>query len=397
MKSCYFIANILRCSIRKKSSERGFFVKILILSCNTGEGHNAAGHAVEEAALARGHEVNFVDAMQLGKRHTSRLISGLYIGIVKHLPWFFGFIYKLGMLISNRHFKSPVYWANAKLAKPLASLIEEGNYDIVVMPHLYPAETITYMKKHNMLPVKAVAIGTDYTCIPFWEETNCDYYIIPHEDLVDEYIKRGVPKEKLLPYGIPVRHAFANHTPKDIARRKCHLDADSPTFLIMSGSMGFGKLAVFAAELALRCRNGEHIVIICGNNAKIERILRKEFHFNKRVHIIGYTNHVSLFMDACDVIYTKPGGLTSTESLVKNIPIVHTAPIPGCETANLQFFGARHLSVSSKHLAKQVQLGKALIENDSLREQMSEAQCRERKPEAAMQIVSLLERLVSHE
>ena len=82
MKSCYFVANILRCSIRKKSSERGFFVKILILSCNTGEGHNAAGHAVEEAALARGHEVNFVDAMQLGKRHTSRLISGLYIGIV---------------------------------------------------------------------------------------------------------------------------------------------------------------------------------------------------------------------------------------------------------------------------------------------------------------------------
>lgn len=397
MKSCYFIANILRCSIRKKSSERGFFVKILILSCNTGEGHNAAGHAVEEAALARRHEVNFVDAMQLGKRHTSRLISGLYIGIVKHLPWFFGFIYKLGMLISNRHFKSPVYWANAKLAKPLASLIEEGNYDIVVMPHLYPAETITYMKKHNMLPVKAVAIGTDYTCIPFWEETNCDYYVIPHEDLVDEYIKRGVPKEKLLPYGIPVRHAFAKHTPKDIARRKCHLDADSPTFLIMSGSMGFGKLAVFAAELALRCRNGEHIVIICGNNAKIERILRKEFHFNKRVHIIGYTNHVSLFMDACDVIYTKPGGLTSTESLVKNIPIVHTAPIPGCETSNLHFFGARHLSVSSKHLAKQVQLGKALIENDSLREQMSEAQRRERKPEAAMQIVSLLEQLVSHE
>ena len=168
-------------------------------------------------------------------------------------------------------------------------------------------------------------------------------------------------------------------------------------FLVMSGSMGFGKLAVFAAELALRCRNGEHTVIICGNNAKIERILRKEFHFNKRVHIIGYTNHVSLFMDACDVIYTKPGGLTSTESLVKNIPIVHTAPIPGCETANLHFFGARHLSVSSKHLAKQVQLGKALIENDSLREQMSEAQRRERKPEAAMQIVSLLERLVSHE
>ena len=56
-------------------------MKILILSCNTGEGHNAAGHAVEEAALARGHEVNFVDAMQLGKRHTSRLSADFILGL----------------------------------------------------------------------------------------------------------------------------------------------------------------------------------------------------------------------------------------------------------------------------------------------------------------------------
>lgn len=57
-------------------------MKILILSCNTGEGHNAAGHAVEEAALARGHEVNFVDAIQLGKMNILTPYSGLYIGIV---------------------------------------------------------------------------------------------------------------------------------------------------------------------------------------------------------------------------------------------------------------------------------------------------------------------------
>ncbi len=80
MKSCYFIANILRCSIRKKSSER-IFVKILILSCNTGEGHNAAGHAVEEAALARGHEVNFVDAMQLGKDILHALSADFILGL----------------------------------------------------------------------------------------------------------------------------------------------------------------------------------------------------------------------------------------------------------------------------------------------------------------------------
>lgn len=372
-------------------------MKILILSCDTGEGHNSAGRAVKEAAESKGHTVEMMDMFLLSGKRTSHAVAGAYVGIVKHIPFFFGFIYKVGMLISNSRRKSPVYFANALLGKKLASYIDGHDFDIVVTPHLYPAETMTYMKKKNLLHIPAVSVGTDYTCIPFWEETNLDYYVIPHEDLIPEYVKRGVPEEKLLPYGIPVRQDFCRNLSKEAARKKLHLPMDVPMFLVMSGSMGFGKLAVFAAELALRCRNGEHIVIICGNNAKIERILRKEFHFNKRVHIIGYTNHVSLFMDACDVIYTKPGGLTSTESLVKNIPIVHTAPIPGCETANLHFFGARHLSVSSKHLAKQVQLGKALIENDSLREQMSEAQRRERKPEAAMQIVSLLERLVSHE
>ena len=98
-------------------------------------------------------------------------------------------------------------------------------------------------------------------------------------------------------------------------------------------------------------------------------------------------------MDACDVIYTKPGGLTSTEALVKNIPIVHTAPIPGCEAANVAFFKKRHLSVSSKRLSKQVELGKIMIENKELNAEMIRAQRRERKPYAAIQIVGLLEEL----
>ena len=73
---------------------------------------------------------------------------------------------------------------------------------------------MTYMKKKNLLHIPAVAVGTDYTCIPFWEETNLDYYVIPHEDLIPEYVKRGVPEEKLLPYGIPVRQDFCRNLSK---------------------------------------------------------------------------------------------------------------------------------------------------------------------------------------
>lgn len=371
-------------------------MKILILSCDTGEGHNAAGRAVKEAAELRGHQADMIDMFLLSGKGASHAVGGAYVGIVKHTPRLFGFIYKLGMLITSAKRNSPVYYANALLAKKLAAYIQEYHYDIIITPHLYPAETLTYMKKKDLLTIPTAAIGTDYTCIPFWEETNLDCYFLPHEDMISEYAKRGVPTEKLFPYGIPVRQAFTQTGDRIAARNRYHLPLDVPIYLVMSGSMGFGKLALFTAELARRCKNGEHIIIICGSNEKIEKILKHEFRFNERVHILGYTTHVALYMDACDVIFTKPGGLTSTEALVKNIPIVHTAPIPGCETANRNFFGARHLSVSSKHLSKQIQLGRLLINDERLRKEMSDAQRVHRKPDAAMRIINKLEELVKN-
>ena len=63
--------------------------------------------------------------------------------------------------------------------------------DVLVMPHLYPAETITYMKRKGMKLPLTVAVMTDYTCIPFWEETDCDYYVMSHEALRKILCKTG--------------------------------------------------------------------------------------------------------------------------------------------------------------------------------------------------------------
>ena len=83
----------------------------------------------------------------------------------------------------------------------------------------------------------------------------------------------------------------------------------------MSGSMGFGKVHLLAHELVSRLENGEQAVIICGNNKKRMRSLRLQFHKNPNVHIIGFTRHVAEYMAAADVLFTKPGGLSSTEAL----------------------------------------------------------------------------------
>ena len=101
-------------------------MKILILSCNTGEGHNAAGKAIREAAIRCGHTADMLDMFLLSGKKTSHAVGGAYVELVKHMPHAFGMLYKIGMAISSNKHKSPVYYANALMAKKLAAMKSLG-------------------------------------------------------------------------------------------------------------------------------------------------------------------------------------------------------------------------------------------------------------------------------
>lgn len=368
-------------------------MRILILSCSTGGGHNAAGRAIKEQLEYEGHEAVMMDPFSLSGKNTPDIVGNAYVQVAKHVPKLFGMTYRLAVRISSSRHKSPVYYANIKTARKLKVYLDENPYDAIVMSHLFPAEMVTYLKRKHMEIPPTVAVATDYTCIPFWEETECDYYIAPHEQLLDENIERGIPSEKLFPYGIPVGMAFSKPANKARARSRLRLPADKPVFLVMSGSMGFGKMHLFVFELTRKLIHDEQLIIICGNNKKTQLILKGTYRKNKNVHITGFTEHVSEYMDASDVVFTKPGGLSSTEALVKNIPIVHTAAIPGCETKNREFFVSRGLSLASEHIHTQISQGITLVENREIREAMICTQKKYARPLASAHIVKLLEQI----
>ena len=195
-------------------------MNVLILSCNTGGGHNAAARAVAEVFRAHGDEAVVLDYLKLAGEKVSRTVGNVYVETVKIAPGLFGLLYKIGMLVSRLLRRSPVYYVNGKMAVYLAAYLKKHPADVIVMPHLYPAETITYMKRKGMKLPLTVAVMTDYTCIPFWEETDCDYYMIPHESLIPEIVKRGIPEEKLVVTGIPVAAACSEPW-SGMPERKC--------------------------------------------------------------------------------------------------------------------------------------------------------------------------------
>lgn len=371
-------------------------MKVLILSCNTGEGHNTAAKALRAQLLKKGHQAVLVDMMRLKSARVSRVVGDLYIHAAKYTPDLFGAAYHLGDAISAPDRKSPVYYANSGLKKCLQNYLQEHDCDVIATTHLYGAELLTYMKRQGMLRQKTVAIATDYTCIPFWEETRCDAYVVGHEDLIPEFVQKGIPREKLYPLGIPVDPAYTS--PKSAAAAKAALGFSPADALavVMGGSMAFGEMRQFA-RLAAAGLRGTQIAVLCGRDGRLLDQMRQEAEQIPTLHPVGYTHQVPLYLDAADLLFTKPGGLTSTEALCKGVPIVHTAPIPGCETANLRFFCSRGLSLTGANASEQIAAGHRLLHQCDLREQMKAAQQRNAKPNAAAACTALLCKLAGEE
>ena len=144
-----------------------------------------------------------------------------------------------------------------------------------------------------------------------------------------------------------------------------NLRPEDKWFLVMGGSMGFGNLQDSVRAMLEKAGEGIQLLIVCGNNVKTRTQLLEAFGETGNVHIIGFTDQVPVLMDACDVLFTKPGGLSSTEAAAKHIPIIHTAPIPGCETCNAQFFHYHNLSYATTDIAEQTGMALELSRPDS--------------------------------
>ncbi len=361
-------------------------MEALILSCGTGGGHDSAGHAVERELLARGHSVTFLDPYDLAGAHTSQAVNNTYISVAQKAPHAFGAVYALGDTYRRLPIKSPVYHVNQIMAPVLENYLQAHPCDCIVSTHLFPAEILTSMKKRGLPLPFTCFIATDYTCIPFTEETDCDRYVIPSPELVQEFAGRGIPREKLVPLGIPVGSDF---TPGEraAARRRLGFAETEPVYLVAGGSIGAGSVAQ-AVEVLLR-QGGGRVVVCCGNNRRLYEKLRQQY--GAQCDILDYTDRMADHMRACDVFITKPGGLSSTEAANVGTALILMTPIPGCETHNLDFFARSGMCLPVEDPRRELPAALAKLSGAAARRQMLESQRRCIPRHAARHICDLLE------
>ena len=371
-------------------------MKILILSCNTGGGHNSAAKAIKEAFDEKGHICDIMDVLAFGGQKASDLVCDAYIEMVKKTPKLFGEIYKLGTKVGQFNqetdkFRSPVYYVNKIYADALEDFIKKNEYNTVVCVHIFAAEAMTNLRKHARVAIPFYFVATDCYCSPMLEETLPDKIFTAHKDSLFTYLNRGIKPELLLPTGIPVSKRFLTKKDKTQVRADLGLNASDQVFLLMSGSMGFGDLIDTTRYIFDHGNPDTRVIAITGHNEKLYKNLQSDFKDESRLILIGFTDQVSDYMDASDVLLTKPGGLSSTEALAKGIAIVHTAPIPGCESENVQFFTEHHISLCAHEASDAGRLAVDLMNDSFMREQILAAQDHFRCKNSAEVIAEFIE------
>ncbi|MCQ2455042.1 MAG: hypothetical protein MJ090_02715 [Clostridia bacterium] len=323
------------------------FMRFLILSCNTGEGHNSAAKAIKEYFEMNGSGCEIVDSLSFLSPEASKIISKGHVLVYRNLPKLFGAAYRFE---ENHRAKegeeSLIYEILTNGCRKLNKYLQRESFDGVICVHIFSAMMMTHLRKSKKTYLPLYFVATDYTCSPGTNELICDKYFIPHLDLTDEFVKNGIEKEKIVPSGIPIRQEFYRRISKQDAKRELGIDENERVVLLTCGSMGCGPIKELTSELPKVLPSGVRLVVICGSNKRLYTRIYKEG-VPKNTTVLGYTNRMALYMDSADIILTKPGGLSSTEGASKHRPLVFIDAVPGCETRNLDFFIEKGFALSS--------------------------------------------------
>ncbi len=368
-------------------------MKTLILSCTMGQGHNYAAKAVLEEFQQNNSECLIMDAYAFMHKSISSAIEITYNHTYSKRPAAFGRVYRAGGFVTSFKGHSPVYFANSLYANNLEKYIRENGYDTIVCTHLFPAEAITYLRRWRRLNIKSYAISTDYTCIPFWEEIDPDFFFVPRDlNLFQQSIKRGIPEEKMIQTGIPVLRKYNQKIPKDQAREMLNIPQNIPVYLLMTGGIGCGTPDILTKDILMNELSEDfRVIVMTGKSKTMLTNMKNLFDQDDRVILVPFSDDVNIYMDACDVLLTKAGGLSSTEAAVKNVPLVHVYPVPGVETINARFFEEHGMSIWAKSDQFAAEKAIALCRNIDAKEKMIAAQQKWINPHAAADIYQFIQ------
>ena len=317
--------------------------KILIFYASYGGGHLSAANSIKQCIddNFKNCETKLVDCMEYVNKPVNKITTTAYKELAKKFPWAWGEVYSHSQKGPLAHISSA---SNNLLAKKLLKLLKEYQPDIVISTHPFGSQMVSYLKRKALVDCKLATIMTDFAPHDQWlvGKDYVDYYFVSHEKMRQELINSNVAENTVFATGIPLSNRFLMHFDKDEIMKSMGLNPDKRVILFFGGGefgLGRDKTVKILNSFITHVKNHQ-IVAIAGKNEKMKIAFDKlvvETNSESFVKVLAYTKQVPELMSISDLVVTKPGGLTTTESLASGLPIVAINPIPGQEEENAKF------------------------------------------------------------
>lgn len=326
---------------------------VLILSASAGAGHVRAAQALEQAFISTGKvgNVQHIDALRYTTKVFRNLYSKAYIDMANKAPEVLGWIYD--------HLDKP--WQNERRrlafdklnAIPFVQMLKKAQPDIVVCTHFLPSEIISWLRAKGRVHYPQTVVVTDMDVHSMWLCRNVEQYFVALDETKEHLQLLGIPQESITVSGIPIDPVFTVPKDKTAMRLKYGLQPDVWTILVSAGGFGVGPME-HLVEALMRMQRPVQVLAMCGRNDELRARIAEQAQSNTtspvRFHAIGYTTDMDEYMAASDIIVGKPGGLTTSEALVRGLVFVIVNPIPGQEERNADHLLERGAAIRCNNL-----------------------------------------------
>lgn len=317
--------------------------KVLIFYAAYGGGHFAAARSLKEYIDENFDDVyaTLFDCMKYINKYLEKVTTGVYREMAKKAPWAWGKVYYHSQKGALSKFSID---SNKLMSIKLNKFIQDFEPDLIISTHPFSSQMCSYLKSKGKLNCEIATILTDFAPHEQWLVGSdfIDYFFVSHDDMKIDLYNTGISNEKIFVTGIPLSHRFLKEYNKNEIIDSLCLSYDKKTVLFFGGGeFGLGKTSTFDVfNVLLQDISNIQVIAIAGKNKKMYDEFftlvqkHKAEHF---VKILEFTDKVPELMSIADIVITKPGGLTTTESLCSGLPMVVINPIPGQEEENAEF------------------------------------------------------------
>ena len=366
--------------------------KVLILSASAGTGHVRAADAL--LRVCQKHpgvgEVQHWDMLKYTTRLFRHIYSQVYLDLINKAPRMLGWIYDT--------FDTP--WRNEKMrmafekfnAGPFLKAAMAFQPDHIICTHFTPASLLGWLYEKGRIPVKPAIVVTDYDCHAMWLNRTYQQYFVLLDETREFLVQLGIDPGRITMSGIPIDPVFMEIKSRAAVCRKLGLADDIFTILISAGGYGVGPVEALLTEL-LKITRPVQLVVIAGRSEELKQQIdqmaaRQSRNSSARVIPVGFTSLMDEYMTAADLLLGKPGGLTTSEAMAKNLPLCIVNPIPGQEERNSAHLLELGVAIRSNNLPALAWKIQKIIDDPQRLARMRDNTRQLAHPEAAETIVN---------